>query len=320
MTRIQSSNGGIFTPGENTVPMYEHGLATIALCEAYGMTEDSAIRDKAQAAINYIQSGQNDKGGWRYVHGGSDSDTSVAGWQVMALKSGQIAGLQVDQAILDKAKQGMIDHSAGAFKGKFRYIRAKAPDPPMTAVGLLCMQYMGTPANDPGLAEGKDYLMANMPRLGGKRDIYYWYYATQVLHNMPGADWEKWNRNMRKILVETQTRGNVCAEGSWNPEEDEWGGPGGRIMVTALSCLTLEVYYRYLPLYKINEADDLAKPEAGLGSVDRTGNGSMGNDPVLPPRLSDMKIYSAKSARVANTPKGVLAPAASGAALSVATP
>ena len=74
--------------------MYAHGLATIAICEAYGMTADPALGKSAQRAINFIVAAQSDNGGWRYQprEGG---DTSVVGWQVMALKSGQMAGLDI---------------------------------------------------------------------------------------------------------------------------------------------------------------------------------------------------------------------------------
>jgi hypothetical protein len=98
-----------------------------------------------------------------------------------------------------------------------------------------------------------NFLMAHMPD-PARRDIYYWYYATQVMHNLPGYEWDTWNRKMRKVLIETQaTKG--CAAGSWDPElpsKDHHGTAGGRIMMTSLSCLTLEVYYRYLPLYKLD--------------------------------------------------------------------
>jgi len=48
--------------------------------------------------------------------------------------------------------------------------------------------------------------------------VYYWYYATQVLHNVPGPDWDNWNRKMRKLLITTQAK-TGCAEGSWDPAE-----------------------------------------------------------------------------------------------------
>ncbi len=93
------------------------------------------------------------------------------------------------------------------------------------------------------------------------RDTYYWYYGTQVLHNVPGREWDTWNRQMRRVLIDSQVK-EGCAAGSWDPHEpspDPWRAEGGRIMVTSLACLTLEVYYRYLPLYKLDEQDN--KPD-----------------------------------------------------------
>jgi hypothetical protein len=106
------------------------------------------------------------------------------------------------------------------------------------------------------MLEGTQYLMQNLPDVRSRRDTYYWYYATQAMHNMLDADWDRWNRHMRRILVETQVTGRACAAGSWDPEkpfDDAWGHQGGRLMLTSLSCLTLEVYYRYLPLYKLDK-------------------------------------------------------------------
>ena len=107
------------------------------------------------------------------------------------------------------------------------------------------------------MIDGVKYLMKNLP--GARiRNAYYWYYATQVMHNYGGSEWDDWNRKMRDFLIDTQKHeGGACANGSWDPDQpskDAWGNPGGRHMVTALSCLTLEVYYRYPPLYKVQDA------------------------------------------------------------------
>jgi hypothetical protein len=129
----------------------------------------------------------------------------------------------------------------------------------MTAVGLLCLQYGGMRRTDPQMAEGVTALMRGMPDpKGGGRNLYFWYYATQVMHNVSGPDWDTWNRRMRNILLDTQCKTNNCAMGSWDPDKptkDAWGEAGGRLMVTSLSALTLEVYYRYLPLYKLENTD-----------------------------------------------------------------
>ena len=104
------------------------------------------------------------------------------------------------------------------------------------------------------MAEGRENLLENLPDNGEGRNTYYWYYATMAIFNFVGPEWDTWNRRMRRVLIESQEK-QGCAMGSWDPENpsaDEWGGQGGRLMTTCLSTLTLEVYYRYLPLFQIN--------------------------------------------------------------------
>src|SRR5262245_8564350 len=92
--------------------MYGQGLAGIVLCEAYGMTKDPALREPAQRAIDFIVKAQNrTTGGWRYQPG-TPGDTSVLGWQVMALKSGEMAGLSVPPGALEGAKRWLVSVEA----------------------------------------------------------------------------------------------------------------------------------------------------------------------------------------------------------------
>lgn len=254
LMKNQRSDGLLATASEQ--PMYSHGLATIALCEAYGLSHDSSVGSAAQSAIKFIERAQNKTtGGWRYQPG-DEGDTSVVGWQVMALKSAQMAGLAVDSNVLEGARRFLGTVKKSQRGGLFSYQNFSEPTAPMSAVGLLCTQYLGARADDPAMIEGKAFLLGNPPDMQ-LRNIYYWYYATQVMHNLLGQDWDRWNRQMRRILIETQSK-RGCAAGSWDPREptpDAWGDQGGRLMTTSLSCLTLEVYYRYLPLYKLDSPD-----------------------------------------------------------------
>jgi hypothetical protein len=103
------------------------------------------------------------------------------------------------------------------------------------------------------------FFMANMPN-PAYRNCYYWYYATQVMHNLPGPEWDRWNREMRRVLLETSEK-DGCAAGSWDPTQptkDAWADQGGRLMFTSIALLTLEVYYRYLPLYQLDAHDSMA--------------------------------------------------------------
>jgi hypothetical protein len=122
----------------------------------------------------------------------------------------------------------------------------------MTAVGLLCRMYLGWSPKNPGLQAGVGRLKANPPT--ALNNMYYYYYATQVMHHMGGESFEFWNPKMRDLLIKGQDQGkdpkHPWQEGSWDPGADGFGKVGGRIMITSLSLLTLEVYYRHLPLYR----------------------------------------------------------------------
>lgn len=242
----QKPDGDLFVGGGGNTHMYSHGIATIALCEAYAMTRDAALRDPAQKAIDFIVAAQHPtSGGWRYTPR-QDGDTSVFGWQVMALKSGQMAELNVPQPTLDKARHWLtVVGATGANEGRFGYTNS-SPTVTMTAEALLCLQYLGGERNDPRLIAGSKFLAENLPT---KETSYYWYYGTQVMFHMQGEPWQKWNAALQNALVETQVKEGSMA-GTWNPT-DNWEKTGGRVYATALRLLMLEVYYRHLPLYQV---------------------------------------------------------------------
>ena len=128
----------------------------------------------------------------------------------------------------------------------------------MTSVGLLMRIYTGWDKNDPRLLAGADYLLQS--QLPGDtspqvRDTYYWYYATQVLKFVDGQRWNQWNNLLRPMLIRSQEKSGDLA-GSWNPYRpvpDRWGGFGGRLYVTTMNLLSLEVRHRMLPLYQTNK-------------------------------------------------------------------
>jgi hypothetical protein len=230
--------------------MYSHAMATIALVEDYRMTRDKTIGTAAQKAVDFIEAAQHPvTGGWRY-HPAQEGDTSVLGWQLTALDSARRAGLAVKPGTLDGAKRFLASvekrDSDGKPTGRFSYQPDGKATPTISAIGLLSNQYLKADRSDPLFFAGENYLAENMPELES-RNVYYWLYATQVLHRAADANWDKWNRRVRKLLVEPQDR-TGCAAGSWNPEKpnhDAWGPNGGRLMMTSFSCMILEVPVRW---------------------------------------------------------------------------
>lgn len=250
LTSHQKATGDLFADETEFVWMYSHGMAAIALCEAYGMTGDESLREPAQKAIDFIVAAQHPEfGGWRY-RPRFESDTSVSGWQLMALKSGEMAGLNVPQSTYAGVTRWLNSVEQQSAPGRFRYHPSKDSSPAMTAEGLLMRQYLGAKRDNAALIAGADYLKARAPRLD-ERDAYYWYYATQVMFHMQGDYWSDWNAKLRDLLITGQLKDGHSA-GSWNPTQPtsaKWGQAGGRHYLTCLNLLMLEVYYRHLPLY-----------------------------------------------------------------------
>jgi hypothetical protein len=226
--------------------MYSQGLATLALCEAYAMTKDEKLKSSALSAVAFIVAAQDPiDGGWRYELRQA-GDTSVVGWQVMALKSAQNAGLDVPAKAFRGAERFLntVQSDGGS---RYGYPDAKDVRIATTAAGLLCRMYLGWTRRDGGLKRGVIYLDRTKP---ARNDMYYNYYATQVLHHWGGDEWTRWNDVLRDQLVATQhgpDRGHMA--GSWDIA-DPHGSSGGRHYMTCLCVMTLEVYYRHLPLYQ----------------------------------------------------------------------
>ena len=102
-------------------------------------------------------------------------------------------------------------------------------------------------------------MVEELPLSSRRKNLYYWYYATQALHNYGGEMWEDWNQRMQEVLTGLQeTRGRHS--GSWNSDGFEYGSIGGRVYTTALAVCTLEVYYRHLPIYRRVELDEPRAP------------------------------------------------------------
>ena len=250
LTGNQKEDGDLFPVPSEFAHFYSHGIAAIALCEAYGMTKDPELRDPAQRAIQFIIQSQHPKfGGWRYEPQ-FESDTSVSGWQLMALKSGQMAGLKIPASAYKGVETWLASVENKDAPGRFRYHPSTEVTETMTAEGLLMRQYLGADRTDSAVQAGASYLRQRLPR-SDVRNSYYWYYATQVMFHLQGEHWQEWNAALRELLVQTQEKGGP-ARGSWDPAapvKDTWGQSGGRHYVTCLNLLMLEVYYRHLPLY-----------------------------------------------------------------------
>ena len=256
--------------------MYAHAQVTIALCELYGMSGDASLRAAAQRAIDYAVAGQMPDGGWKYhpprPNHPNRGDMSVTGWYMMALKSGEMAGLDMPAetyAQLGEFLDGVFisdslgygyeiktpanggGDAAGDEPKRIFQVRPEVRTA-LTAEALLCRQFLGWQRDDPRLQSGVELLFREVPRDFDYPDVYTWYYVTQVCHHLGGDPWREWNAWMRAALPAAQV-GKGKEKGSWNPTHDKWGYSGGRLFMTSMCTCMLEVYYRHLPLFSAVE-------------------------------------------------------------------
>ncbi len=241
--------------------MYAHGISAIALCEAYGMTGESQLALPAQTAIDYIVSSQNpNDGGWRYSFQQA-GDTSVVGWQVMAIKSGHLAKLNVPYSTVQGASVFLDLVQSDEYGSAYAYVTENKGGyrKSTSAVGLLCRMYLGWKKDNQPIIDG----VTKIAKLGpSETDLYYNYYAAQLIFqftNGTGPMWREWNEKLRDLLVTTQEK-QGHAKGSWFVNSGHQTDKGGRLYCTAMACMTLEVYYRHMPIYQ-TEAVDVEFPE-----------------------------------------------------------
>ena len=264
---------------------YEHPVAAMALAEAYAMTNDSELRLPAQKAVDVIIARQNQQIGgdteyaglgWDYTKPTQRNDSSVTGWNIMALKSAYAGGLNIGNSMhgakrwLEGAWKSANDGSDGRPDWKkldpyigisdFPYVwdgkdiqhtfkstqltRGLGRD--CAPMGLVCAVFLGHKSGDVMLETLGNHVMKYQTPTAIPTNSYYLYYNSMGIFQLGGERWKTWNATVRDLLVNSQRKGNGCFDGSWDYTGKDFPGAGaGRVLATAYYCLSLEVYYRY---------------------------------------------------------------------------
>ncbi len=248
----QSRDGSLSGAARPFARTYCHSMATFALAEALALTEDDRLTPSVQRAIDHLISLQNQStGGWRY-NPGDPGDTSQLGWVIMALRSGEQAGVRVPSTTWTGIERFLRSVARGQHGGLAAY-RPDVRDSgrSMTAEALYCRQILGDNRDASRDLEALAAVLGELPGDSAKANLYYWYYATLALHHQRNTDnaaasaWKVWNQRLQQELLTTQVKQGGLA-GSWAPNT-LWGGYGGRVYSTAMATMCLEVYYRYEP-------------------------------------------------------------------------
>lgn len=241
---------GVFVPQRNagSGPMYQQGLATLAMAELYGMDPDPELEAKLRKAVDLMIRCQSPKGGWRYQPNPSDQDLSVTVMQIMALRAANNAEIPVPEETIEKAVNYV--RSCADPKGGYGY-QGPSRKPPVTAAGIVSLQLLGY-YDDPTVSKGLDYLSSLPVEWGTGGGISYWYYfhyyAIQATYQAGGQHWANWHPRIRELLLEKQN-----ADGSWDSPGGSEGanvvGPN-KVYWTSMATLVLEIYMHFLPAYQ----------------------------------------------------------------------
>ena len=258
----------------NETRMYSHAFATLFLAEVYGMTERYDVREKLQAAVDYIVDSQNEEGGWRYVPQAVESDMSITVCQLNALRAARNVGIRVPRGTIDAARRYVArsyvtEGDAFPFayenyyrlaKGGFKYqaLRQTRSSFALTAAGIAALhnagEYGGNLQVDTGPDTGTLDLQASVDFLVDQYDLvsarsryafhyFYWYghyYATQALYVVGGQAWAWYYPRVRGEIVSAQR-----PDGSLPCTV----GPGDAFS-TAVGALILSLPYGYLPIFQ----------------------------------------------------------------------
>ena len=247
----QKQDGSLAGEATTYAATYCHSMATFALAEALATTKDDRLRPGTEAAVAYlIRSQSKATGGWRY-RPGDRGDMSQMGWVLMALRSAELAGIEVPPKVWNGIEQFVRSVRRGKQGGLAAYQPLAPTSPTMTAEALYCRQILGTSGGRTAASqEAAKYLTDRLPSRSAATNrpinLYYWYYATLALHHHREHDnraWQSWNDSLVQTLLPLQVAEGQN-QGSWTPTT-LWGGYGGRVYSTALATMCLEVYYRY---------------------------------------------------------------------------
>ena len=264
--RSVQEDGGAFVRSANAPPnMYDQALATLVMIEAAALTGDAECYRRAQQGVSVIVRAQQGLGGWDYTPAPTNrNDMSVTGWQLLTLKAAEAVDIQVTWRVKRNAIRFIDIASRSRKLARYMYHEDKPAEQasmvshPLTAAALLGRIVMGQARR--GEIDRITSTIASAPpdweamvRKGGPmrgaQNFYSWYYGTMAVFQMGNGAWETWNQAMRPALVANQ-RKRGCAAGSWDPATALAKTQGGRVYATAMCCLCLEVYYRYLQVYE----------------------------------------------------------------------
>jgi hypothetical protein len=220
--------------------MYEHGLAVLALSEAWGQSQDPRIRPALIRAVNVTLNAQNSEGGWRYSPRPDSADTSCSAMQIVALASARESGIAVPAKNMQRAVDYLVANEVRSTGGFSYQLLSGAPMGgaafARTAACTLALMLSGEHKH-PATRAGVAYIGASPDSIfqaGHYTEYYGHYYAVQAMYQAGDEQFNKWYPKIAAALLAKQGKNG------------DWGNP----VDTGFAILILGVPYRYLPIYQ----------------------------------------------------------------------
>ena len=219
--------------------MYNHGFATLALAESYGMVDDARIGLALKRAVALILTSQkrNPMKAWRYSPQSNDADTTVSGAVLVALLAAANAGIPVpEKAIDDALKFYALTQCAD---GGFGYTGPSGSNLPRSAIGALAYSLARRKKTNV-YKRALEYITNRQNMIqSGSYYYYFLYYGSQAFFHAPDKKiWKRWNAvNIKSLRMLQGSNG-------------AWSGSYGNSFSTAAALLSLALNYRYLPIYE----------------------------------------------------------------------
>jgi hypothetical protein len=264
--------------------MYNHGLSTFVLGQAYGMTNDPRVGPVLDRALKVIDQCQCQDGGWQYEARAREAgnDLSLAVMQAKALRSAVDSGFEVRPYVMERAIRDVREHyqprdcrrdapeeEQQKHPGRFTYSKGGGQESlAMAAAGVVCLQEFAQyddwriPKNIEIIEQDVREMFkgnANDPPFVNARPAYTTYYVAQALYQVGGEPWKRSYPLLRDRLISSQIHeSNPENDGGWRASGD-LGGKEGMLYQTAVACFVLAIPNRYLPILQEGKIDSLRK-------------------------------------------------------------
>ncbi len=241
---------GHFGPRDLPGSAFGHATASLAMIEAYGMTNSPIFKGAAQGAVDYILASRLPGGGWAAPSKSNEIDLTVTSWNMLALASAHL----VNRDALRRGHPEPFRVERDLLRSIPGWIAKAEPADSTLSRGAeaLARIFAGAdPRKDARVQVLADALAATPPRWDAKNatnDLMGWHFGVLAMHQIGGRHWKIWKDAIDDAIVDSQRKDGTHAtvKSSWDPlGASPEAQAGGRAMSTALMSSCVQVYYRY---------------------------------------------------------------------------